>query len=81
MKIVITLDTAINGATVKYPEDKVVYKFEADDLDGLQEMLFDIKEQVQPPDSKYNKERVFISREHGSGWKCKDKKNCTICQR
>ena len=82
MRITITIDDAINGATVKYKQDKdvdkVVYKFNKDKLDGLRKMLWDIKEAIGELSGKYDKERISIGVVHGDRYICKDKK-CEIC--
>ena len=77
MKIVI--ETTSNGSVVKYPENKVSYKFEENDLEGIQEMLYDILEEVSLCTSRYDKERIQIKIVHGDKYECKDK-NCKICK-
>ena len=72
------------GATVIYypnEEDmraRIVYKFDTDNIGGLQEMLNDIRDQMYPGNS-CERERVFVIVEHGDEYECKDPK-CEICK-
>ena len=80
MKITITVDTAINGATVKFDKKKIVYKFDQGELEGLKDLIRDIKEFIGPSSGKYDKERISISVVHGRGYTCKEKK-CELCKK
>lgn len=73
-----------NGAIVIYtpnePEmrHQVVYEFDGDgDLEGLLNMLIDIRDQICPG-SKYSSQRVSLTLEHGHAYTCTDK-DCVIC--
>jgi hypothetical protein len=78
MKIII--EYCSNGASTVFDDgeiqDKIVYKFDESDLSGLQELLYDIKEQFYPG-SKHDEFRVHVSLEHGTDYVCK---GCNICE-
>ena len=77
----ITIEETINGAVVKYPEGKVVYKFEdIDDLEGLQELLYTLSEKLNSS-GKYDEKKIEISIVHGSKYECHNKKKCPICKK
>jgi len=75
----ITIEDCRNGAYATFDDgenqDRFAYRFDEDNLSGLQEMLHDIKEQYYPG-SKYDQFRVFVTVEHGTEYECK---GCDIC--
>lgn len=75
----ISIETCTNGAYLVFDDgenqDRYAYRFDESNLAGLQEMLYDIKEQFYPG-SKYDKFRVHVVLEHGSDYECK---GCDIC--
>lgn len=75
----ITIEDCRNGAYVIFDDgenqDRYAYRFDEDNLDGLQEMLYDIKEQFYTG-SKHDRFRVHVVVEHGTEYECK---GCDIC--
>jgi len=67
-----------NGAYIQLGnETPVLYQFDEDDKKGLVEMLYEIVAEFDSS-GKYDRERIRIQLEHGSGYDCKDKQ-CPIC--
>lgn len=77
MKIII--EPCSNGAFVITDdgenEHRAVYKFDETNVMGLQELLYDIRDEFISG-SKYDKMRVQVSIEHGNSYECD---GCDIC--
>ena len=56
-------------------EERFAYRFDEDNLNGLTEMLWDIKENFEAGD-RYSQFRVVVSVEHGDKYECS---GCDIC--
>lgn len=76
----ITIKQISNGCVVKFgSSEQQAYIFGLDNLSGLQEMMYDILEEIEPTNSRYSKQRLQVSIVHGDKYECKDKK-CDICR-
>ena len=72
-----------NGCMLSITEHRTTlhfaHTFGKDNLDGLQDLLYDILEHLQPTYSRYDKQKIVITIVHGDKHECKDKK-CKICK-
>ena len=73
----IKIKSVANGAVADDGEQSQAYIFGAEDLDGLRDMLFDIKDTFYTG-SRYDRERIQVSIVHGDKYECKDAK-CEVC--
>ena len=82
------IETHKNGATIRVFEideqgqtqvDSWVREFDAEHLSGLEELLYEVKDELGFIGSKYDQQRIEINVVHGSSYECTDSR-CKICR-